>query len=661
MELKIQQKHIYVAIALLLVFVAILPWFKQGIPATDDFRHHGTKFWFMKYSLQNEGKIAEWMPFIYSGWPLTHFYHSLPYFASLPFIILMGPLTALKASIVTSFILAALAMFFAAKRLFNSTVTASIAAIFYTLAPMHMEYAYLSGSISRLWAYIFLPLVICFFIKLVEEGGRKNLIGTVISIAAVAYTNTGITVALSYFLAAFAIYHFISQKKILVNTVKELVMCGILIVALSMFWVLPYVLESDDSGATYVTEKLIGAAPGPSQAKQIFTRGFGLNIDGKGTRGHYIGYSILALSLLAAFTMKFKYKKIFVGLGAAGIILTLFTAPLKLLPLAPLSYYSLYYLLIAVVFLSFVAAHATQLISKVKNGLLISLIVIAIFVIDVFPAQQAVHWSPAPTEDYTNSKEILDAFAFIKKQPGIFRTYPLVGEMSYIYTEKPEIGLEFTGYTEGAFKPIRVITNDILNTIRTNLTNGNAYATLGYMGAKYIVLPCIPNFDKFIPLAYSNNAVCVYENPAFAPLIVSPERVAISTTPTQSDVDAYILEPCISNCMLQKNKASISNVKFELERISFTANASESSFVLVKSSYFAPHWHAYVNGRETLIRKAWPYYMLIEVPPGTANIEFKYRSNAAHAIGNIISILALIAICWIALPQSLRNKFRKTK
>jgi uncharacterized membrane protein YfhO len=178
------------------------------------------------------------------------------------------------------------------------------------------------------------------------------------------------------------------------------------------------------------------------------------------------------------------------------------------------------------------------------------------------------------------------------------------------------------------------------------------------MGTKYIILPCITDFEKYLPLAYSNKAVCVYENPLFKPIIDSPETVIITKTPQQT-ADAYILEDCYLNCKLEKNKATIKNVQIEPETINFNTESNESSFVLVRMSYFEPHWHTYIDGKETKIRKAWPDYMLIEVPAGKYYIEFKYESNIIHLIAKIITLLAVLYLIFIMLPENIIKKVFK--
>ncbi len=656
LEFQMKKQHIFYILLAFIVIISVLPWFKEGVAVTDDFRHHITKFWYVQYSFQHSGGFTEWMPFIYSGWPLTHFYHSLPYFLSLPFILIMKPVASLKASIVASFILSALAMFYASRKLFKNNQAAVIAAIFYIFAPLHFEFAYLSGSITRLWAYIFLPLAIAYFIALVEEGGKKNLIAASIFIAALAYTSVNITIAMTYFMVIYLIYHFfIREKKIAKSKIKELLLCIILILGLSAIWMIPYALENQDSSTARLTDKIFGDYPGATKTVQVFTRAFGRDVDGNQDRSFYISYIFLITSLVSLYTLKSKNQKIFGALGILGIIATVYTKPLNYIPLGGAVVFSTYFLMLAVVFLSFIAGNFVYKLSEMKNGMRFAILILLLFVVDVWPAHSTFYWSDQPTENYVNTPAVMDAYNFVKHQPGLFRTYTLAGEMPFIYTEKSEIGTEWTGYREGAFKPIRDLTDKLYKLALTNISSPELYANLGAMGVKFLIYPCIKGFEQVLPLAYSNNQVCVYENPLFTPLVTSPEKIAISERPI-TVADAYILEPCSGSCILERKRVKISNIDFQPEKITFSTAAEENGFVIVKESFFKPHWHAYVNGVEVDIRKAWPYYMAIQVPVGINQIELRYTTNKNHIIARIITLLTALYILWLIIQERKRRR-----
>ncbi len=657
LEIKLKKEYILYFLLIILIIISIVPWFKEGIAVTDDFRHHVTKFWWIQYSLQHYGKISEWMPYIYSGWPLTEFYHSFSYYISIPFILLFAPVASLKASIVASLILSALTMFFATRKLTKNNEIASIAAIFYLFAPMHFEYAYMSGSLTRLWGYVFVPLVIAYFICMLEEDGFMNVIMEALSLSALAYTDVNITIAVLYCLFAYLVYHFfIKEKKIQIHKLKNLIICVILIIGLSVIWTLPYLLENHDSSTAPIAQTIFGTAPSAIPLNAAFIRSFGRDIDGQGTRSEYVGYAFIIFAALGIYLLKFKNRIIFSTLGILGLVLALYPIIFKYLPLGGAIIYGSYFLLIGVFFLSIIAATFIHKISSMKNGWLLMLALIILFMIDIWPAYTTNYWSNTPTEDYINTPQIMDAYNFIKEQPGIFRTYTLIGETPYIYTQKMEIGTEWTGYREGAFKPIRDLTDTLYAEIQKNLTDPSLYATLGYMGTKDIMLPCINGLEKMLPLLYNNTDVCVYDNPFFQELVTSPKKIQIAPQPTDITAQAFVLNDCISNCIVQKQQANIYNVDFEPENITFITQSNESSFILVRSSYFKQHWHAYVNGAEVQIQKAWPYYMLIEVPEGINKVEFRYEMSTIQKISITITVITALYIIWLIIKERKKRK-----
>ena len=646
-KLKLRKKEILLySILILIIIFSISAWFKQGIPATDDFRSHLTKFWYVKYSYETYGKFLEWMPFIYSGWPLTHFYHPLSYYFSLPLMLLMKPVASLKASVALSFILSAIAMFYSANLLFKKKEIALVAAAIYLFMPMHFEFAYLSGSISRLWAYVFLPLAIAFFIKLVEENSLKYIILGALSFTVLTLSDLNIAFTLAVIMIFYLVYHLIKTKKL---GIKNLSVFALLIILLSSFWLFPTLFESQQSTTMSLVEKVFVSPYNPVPYKSLFVRDFGLKKVGDQTvRYFYYGYVLLALVILSAVITKFEYRIPFLILSAICFLFSTMPKILILLPFSSLIMMNYYFILVSLPLLAMLAGAVSYALSNFnkKYSFLILIAIIALFLIDVAPAQSTYSWSSNPTENYLNPPAIIDAYNFVKNQPGLFRVDSLVGEVPFVYTEKMEIGFGWMGYRQGALKPMRDISDNIFDRINKNISDEKTAEILGYLGDKYYVLPCIQNFT--FKTAYSNGAVCVYENPYFKPLIISPDSIIKNKNPDvfsmQLNNSAILLEDCENECTIKNNIAEIKNIKFEPEDISFETSSKNESYVLVKSTYFKPHWKAYIDSKEAEIKEAWPIYMLIKVPAGENTIELKYENNLIHTIGRLVSGLTILAL-----------------
>jgi hypothetical protein len=54
-----RESWIAVIFVLLIAILTVKPWLQDGLPGTDDFRHHVTKFWWLDDQIKNEGAITE--------------------------------------------------------------------------------------------------------------------------------------------------------------------------------------------------------------------------------------------------------------------------------------------------------------------------------------------------------------------------------------------------------------------------------------------------------------------------------------------------------------------------------------------------------------------------------------------------------------------------
>ncbi len=653
--MKLRRDWILIFILGVILLFTIAPWLEQGVPATDDFRHHVTKFWWLEEQLTNEFSITEWQPHIYNGWPMAHFYHSLPYFVILPFAFILAPVALLKFNMVLAMLLAVLSMYVATKKFTNNTQTALLASIFYALAPLHFEFAYLSGSISRQWAFVLVPLALMSFIDLVNTKTPRSAILAALTYAATIWTHLNVAYALAVIFAVYLVFHIskdvLKKRSLEKQLLKQLAVFSILALALVSFWLIPLVLESGESEVTGRTKTVFGFAPAGLPLRSAFIRDFGIqNVNGNPFRYFYVGWSLLLLAGVGATIKNFEKKQTLLLIAATGLILTFFTAPLKLLPFVLVDY-PIYFLMIALVPFCILAAQGARALSKLAPlPSLAVVLLLGIVVIDLYPALTTYNWIDQPTENFMNPQQLIDTWKFIGAQPSEFRVYSLVGEAPFMFHDKFEIGTTWMGYREGALKPIRQITDKLEERFRQNPTGPIVQQVLAYMGTQYLVLPCTQGLDQVYRIAFAKEGACAY-NLKGAPLVSS------ITTVTHTDADifkrgvnsseAVVVEPCTSECSNEVEEARITNIKWSAKKIAFTTVANQSTQILIRSTYFKPHWHAYINSKETTIQEVWPKYTLIEIPKGEAKVEVVYKSNKTHLFANLITITAILACFWL--------------
>lgn len=640
------KKHPVLYLILALVLLAtIWPWMSQGVPATDDFRHHLTKFWWVHENV-NDFQYNEWQPSIYSGWPLTQFYHSLPYFILLPFNFLTTPVGMLKLNMVAAMIFGVFAMLYASKKLTNNDQTAIIATIFYALAPIHFEFAYFSGSISRQWAYVFVPLALALFIQAVDERKLKTSIYAAIAYAALMWTHLNVAYALALIFALYLIYTTLQEKKLDKNLMKQMVYFSVVAIGLISFWLIPLATESAESEASNRLSSVFGNAPPPAKASLIFLRGFGMQPEG---RYFYIGLTLLLLAA-ASLLAKYKHKNFFAITSGICLLLTIFTLPLKLLPYLLIDY-SIYFTLIALVPLSIMAAYGARGLAKLTpQPALILLILVGITAVDLYPAITEYNWVEQSSDNFVNPPQLIEVWREISKLPGDFRVHSPLGQVPFMYHKKYEVGTTWMGFREGALKPIRQITDQFEEEFKSNPLGNKSRNVMEYFGVQHLVLQCNPQIEQTYPLAIQGNGVCSYRVNG-APL-VSP-----ITTLTRTDEDilqrsiqpteAVIVEPCQEDCSLEVPGANITNINWQPESISFQAQADSPALLIVRSAYFSKRHNAYINNEPAKITQVWPKYMLIEAPKGTSTIEIKYESNTTHYLAKLISLLTLLIILYL--------------
>lgn len=554
-----------------------LPWFQEGWPATDDFRHHLTKFWHIEQSVKS-GQWFEWMPFIYSGWPLTQFYHSLPYFVSVPFLFFINSFSWLKFNMAFAFVLSVITSYYAASKLLGNDWSGFFASALFVLLPLHFEFMYVSGSVSRMWAYAFLPLVFYGFVSLLENPCWKRSCLFAVYFSLLLLTNINLTYVVCLVLFLFWVFQrFKAFKFILVSGVLAGLLCS--------FWLLPLLLESGGSGASF---SLFGNAPNSMSFESVFSRNF---------EGHpfYAGIALCFFALVSLAVVKFKHRFVFGVCFLLFLFLALFAKLVVVLPFSSLIVFSYYFMLVSLFFACLLVGRGLGVLSA-KSWLAV-LIVFVICVVDVYPGVVAYNWVSKPTEQFVNPKDIINCWSFIGKQPGYFRVFSSVGELPFVYHGKFEVGGEWMGYREGALKPMRKAVDDFLAKPDMEV--------LREFGVKYVVSGC----SQANPV-FQSGQFCVY------------------------GFDGY---------PLVDSNATVSNLVWRNSLIGFDVDGAGGN-VIVRSMRFGSHWKAFVDGSRVEINSIWPDYMQIVVPEGKHSVRFLYGASTVQYVGLVLSFTGLAVL-----------------
>ena len=601
--MKIKKSQIIYGILVLVFILSVLPWMKEGIPFTDDYRHHASRAWFVKEEFKLM-QFSEWMPYIYGGWPFFHFYHPMFYLITSPIAVLFNPILFLKIATIAAYAIALFGTFYAAKVLFKDEEIAMITAIAYFMSSHFLFHATVAGALPRLMAIALVPLASSFFIKALEENSKKMVAVSAVLLAVLFMTHMSVAVPVFIICFMYLLYNTYLNKDL--KSFGKGVLIFMIAVLLSAAWLLPLLLEKDYGNFPESEEKI-----GAPYLEQSF-RNFGIHHNGQHyIRSNYFGYATLALAIIGLLFIRKNNTVNFLKVGFIASIFLYFNifSLLNYIPLlkTALTGSSSYFISAVVFNAAMLAGMTAKSLSKTLKKNYPIYLIAAIILIELYPGLNAFSygWSGQKTENFINPPALIQAWDFIKQQEGNFAVFSSVGQASEIYHNKQEFGFDWIGCPQCVQKE----TYRIHNSIWQNFTKGiKDDEQLGYLGVKYYVIPCQHKVEN--KLAYTNGAVCVYENEKFKPMIDSESK--------------------------------ISDVKYGLDSLSFKSESEKATAAIIKINYFKPHWRAYINGNEVQISEAWPEFMSISVPAGQNKVLFKYETNTVHIVSWFITFLTIV-------------------
>ncbi|TSC97175.1 MAG: hypothetical protein CEN88_137 [Candidatus Berkelbacteria bacterium Licking1014_2] len=136
--------------------------------------------------------MPRWAPDLVGGYgyPFFDFYAPLSYWLAEIFHLLnFGWIWSIKLTFIAGFLLSGLTMYWLAKELWNSRWAGVAAAVVYMSLPYHLSDTYTRGNLAESTVFIFVPLALLFFWRLINQPSFKNIICSVLSLAAIILTH----------------------------------------------------------------------------------------------------------------------------------------------------------------------------------------------------------------------------------------------------------------------------------------------------------------------------------------------------------------------------------------------------------------------------------------------------------------------------------------
>lgn len=247
----------FLIVLIILSLVPLFDLFKPGLPITHDGQDHVVRIANFYENILDGNIIPRWAPNLNWGYghPVLMFLYPLPsYSASLFHFIGFSFIDSIKLVFSVSFIFSGLFMFVFLSE-FLDDFTAFFGGVLYMFAPYRFVDLYVRGALGEHVAFIFLPLIFYFLLKLSKEKKLNTL-----TIAAGGISFSGLflshnAVSLMFLPIAF-IYSLIlalsvKKKEILVRHILTL----ILGIGLSSFFLLPAFFEGKYTLRDIVTAK----------------------------------------------------------------------------------------------------------------------------------------------------------------------------------------------------------------------------------------------------------------------------------------------------------------------------------------------------------------------------------------------------------------------
>ncbi|MFC2031303.1 DUF6541 family protein, partial [Chloroflexota bacterium] len=235
----------------MLTLPALVPLVRSGFFVSDDGLIHVYRLAALDRAVRAGVALPRWFPNFAFGYghPVLNFYGPLSYYWGLP-LTLAGAdaAAALKVVMAAGLVASALGMYLFARQHLGRG-PAVVAAVIYAYLPYHLVDLYVRGALAEFLAFVWLPLVLWAFGRLVDDdmGGNSVRVG----LAALLLAALILTHSLSAFVIVPVLILYVVillARKGDLRAVGRVVLAAVLALAVSAFHWLPILAESQYVG-----------------------------------------------------------------------------------------------------------------------------------------------------------------------------------------------------------------------------------------------------------------------------------------------------------------------------------------------------------------------------------------------------------------------------
>lgn len=237
------RKSFPLLVLLIISVIPVLDLSHAGLPITHDGQDHIARIANFYQNLEDGNVIPRWAPNLNWGYghPILMFLYPLPsYLASLFHFISFNLVDSFKLVLGLAFILSGLTMYLWVRN-FLSKESALIAASLYIMAPYRFIDLYVRGNIGEHVAFLFIPLIMYFILKLSRSFSRWFIVGGSFSLAGLILSHNAISLMFLPIIILYAFYLYRESKE--KRYFKNILIFFILGFGLSSFFWIPGLFE----------------------------------------------------------------------------------------------------------------------------------------------------------------------------------------------------------------------------------------------------------------------------------------------------------------------------------------------------------------------------------------------------------------------------------
>lgn len=304
----------------------------------------------------------------------------------------------------------------------------------------------------------------------------------------------------------------------------------------------------------------------------------------------------------------------------------------------------------------------------------ITVVVFALLLLDLLlVVNKGNYIDPKPQKQLETRFQPDATVSFLQKEPGLFRVFPLGGDLfmdnSFAYHGLQSIG----GYSPAKLKIYQMMLDSCLYAspdqtfpINMNIVN--------MLNAGYLMAEGRLPEDRF-QLVHVDEAkrILTYRNPAALPRVffVDTVLVAQNMTGVYAALNSPAFDPA-SQAVLEKappapvgppDSAGAAITEYRSRTITIKAHTSDQALMVLSEVYYPAGWTATIDGQPAEILKTNAVLRSVVVPPGEHTVVFRFDPplySAGYAISNVAWLIALGCVLfglW-RLPQ-VREKLKK--